>query len=205
MMEETAIYFMNDKNRTSVTKEVSSSLNKGNICIIPTDTIYGIVAIDCFTDSVNKIYEIKKRPAKKPFIRLIGSMENIPRYTGQTFPEPLKKYWPGPLTILFQSIHGGKVSIRYPDDPFLDGLFRMLGYKALVAPSANISGGNNIYENEVLVRTFRGKVSIIVCLEGGQKKRRASTIIDISTGPWKLIREGDLKIDLSATQTHSEE
>ena len=195
-MEETAIYFINDKNCASVMKEVCSSLNKGNICVIPTDTIYGIVAIERFADSVEKIYEIKKRPAGKPFIRLIGSMKNLSLYTGQTLPESLEKYWPGPLTVIFQSIHGEKVSIRYPDDPFLGGLFRMLGYKALVAPSANISGEDNIYENEVLIRTFRGKVSIIVCLEGGQKKKRASTIIDISTSPWKLLREGDLKIDL---------
>lgn len=200
MMEETAIYFINDKNCASVMKEVCSSLNKGNICVIPTDTIYGIVAIERFADSVEKIYEIKKRPAGKPFIRLIGSMENISLYTEQTLPEPLEKYWPGPLTVIFQSIHGEKVSIRYPDDPFLDGLFRMLGYKVLVAPSANISGEDNIYENEILIRTFRGKVSIIVCLEGGQNKKRASTIIDVSTSPWKLIREGDLKIDLKSAQ-----
>jgi L-threonylcarbamoyladenylate synthase len=196
MGKRTKVYFLDENNRDFVLEKVSASLNRGDICVIPTDTIYGIVAADCFTESVSRIYKIKKRPEDKPFIRLIGSLDNLPYYTAQLLPKKLMEYWPGSLTVIFLGLREKTVSIRFPDDPFLKRLFRMLDYKALFAPSANISGEENIYDNDRLIETFSGKVSAIVCLKKGLQKKRASTIVDISTGQVKLIREGDLKLDL---------
>ena len=196
MRVRTEVHFLDENNMGFVLEKVSASLNIGKICVIPTDTIYGIVTPDCFTESVSRIYKIKKRPEDKPFIRLIGSLDNLPFYTAQLLPKELKEHWPGPLTVIFLGVYGETVSIRFPDDPFLKGLFRMLDNKALVAPSANISGEENIYENDSLIETFSGKVSTIVCLKTGLQKKRASTIVDISTGSVKLIREGDLKLNL---------
>ena len=196
MQERTEVYFLDKNNMDFVLEKVSASLNIGNICVIPTDTIYGIVTADCFTESVSRIYKIKKRPEDKPFIRLIGSINNLPFYTARLLPKELEEYWPGPLTVIFPGIREKTVSIRFPDDPFLNGLFRMLDNKSIAAPSANISGEENIYENDSLIETFSGKVSTIVCLKKGLQKKRASTIVDISTGSVKLIREGDLKLNL---------
>ncbi len=196
MGEKTEVYFLDEKNIAFVLEKVSASLNRGGICVIPTDTIYGIVAADCFTESVFRIYKIKKRSEDKPFIRLIGSLDNLAFYTARLLPKKLMAYWPGPLTVIFPGVRSETVSIRFPDDPFLNGLFCMLDHKALVAPSANISGEENIYESDRLIETFSGKVSTIVCLKKGLQKKRASTIIDISAGPVKLIREGDLTLDL---------
>jgi len=200
MKEKTNVLLLNEKNTSTVVKVVSSSLLKGNICVIPTDTIYGIVALDSYPESVNRIYEIKKRPAVKPFIRLIGSLDNLSSYTEQEVPDPLRKYWPGPLTIIFRDFQHGTVSIRYPDDAFLHSLFRVLDYKVIVAPSANISGEDNIYECSELIETFKGKVSTIVCLKTGRVKKEVSTIIDISGPEWKIIREGALHIELQILQ-----
>jgi tRNA A37 threonylcarbamoyladenosine synthetase subunit TsaC/SUA5/YrdC len=93
------------------------------------------------------------------------------------------------------------VALRCPDDPFLHELFRLLNYRVLVAPSANVSGQENIYTCNELMRTFRGKVHHIVCLKSETKGTKASTIIDVSRGAWKILREGGLHIDVKELQS----
>jgi len=198
-VKKTDLLVLEDSNREAIARKVCSSLGKGNICIIPTDTIYGIVALEHFEDSLRRIYAIKNRPVKKPFIRLIGSLEALRFYTHQHLPESLKKYWPGPLTIIFRGLHEKTVAIRFPDDPFLKELFLLLGEiglgdRGLVAPSANRSGGEDIFNCNSLIDTFSRLVDIIVCLKDGLKNRRASTIIDITGPEWKIVREGEVKI-----------
>ena len=196
MRRDTDVFILDDTNEDFILDRVEGLLVKGGICIIPTDTIYGIVTPDNFPSSVREIYKIKERPFDKPVIRLIGCFDNIKSYTNQNLPPVLKKYWPGPLTIIFKGIHEDKVSIRFPLYPFLNKIFHKLNYKVIVAPSANISGDENIYENNELVETFHGKVDMIVCLKDGLKDNRASTIIDISEPGWRIVRQGSLKVDV---------
>ena len=192
----TEVYFLDETNRIGVIKVLSNSLLNGDICIIPTDTVYGVVAIDNFKKSVKRIYDIKRRPEGKHFIRLIGSLSSVADYTKQEIPDSLKKYWPGPLTIIFQGIAGGAVALRYPDDIFLSLLFQAIEYRVLVAPSANISGQDIIYSCDELIETFDGEVSTIVCLKNGLQGKRASTIVDISGERWKILRQGAVHIDV---------
>lgn len=192
----TEVLILQEKNMAEIIRVVCASLLNGEICIIPTDTIYGIVALDSYSESVKKIYEIKERSITKPFIRLIGKLECMSLYTRQDIPEALKTYWPGLLTIIFKAIEGGTVALRFPDDNFLRGLFHCLDYRALVAPSANMTGKENIFQCKDLVDNFKGLVNIIVCLKQRPRDKRASTIIDISGPDWKIIREGPVHIEL---------
>lgn len=194
MRKKTAIYILNSNNQDHIARETASCLNEGGICIIPTDTIYGIVAIDDFSESIKQIYQVKNRPESRGFIRLIGELNNVSLYTHQVVPPELKKYWPGPLTIIFRGIHQDSVALRCPDDPFLGRIFDLIDHRTLVAPSANISGSRDIFDCKTLRDTFEGKVDIIVCSEEGPKSSKASTIVDISGPVWKIIREGALKL-----------
>jgi L-threonylcarbamoyladenylate synthase len=194
---------------------VALSLKKGNLCIIPTDTIYGIVALDRLPEAVERIYAIKKRPVDKPFIRLIGRVESLREFTDQALPSSLAAYWPGPLTIVFRDKGGGagsegksagdktlskvgdkigeKIALRLPDDPFLHALFEKLDYSPLVAPSANISGKEDIFDCSMLARIFSRDVDLILCRMEWAGEKKPSTILDISGEPWKVLREGALK------------
>lgn len=195
MKKQEDVLFLGSDNGEDVACRVSAVLGRGGVCVIPTDTIYGIVAIDNFRDAVKRIYAIKGRPRNKPFIRLVGSLNSLRAYTDQPLPESLEKYWPGPLTIIFRGLHEKKVSIRFPASAFLKEIFRRINYSAITAPSANISGQANIYESESLIDTFSGRVDIIVCRKGGLKQEKPSTIIDISGHEWKVVREGALGLD----------
>ncbi len=197
---QTRILHIQEHNTAAVVEAVGASLRGGGVCIIPTDTLYGIVAVDRFPDAVKRIYKIKRRPEHMPFIRLIGCLDAVGCYSSQKVPEQLNRFWPGPLTIVFTSKSGGTVSLRYPDDSFLQSIFHAVNFEVLVAPSANISGHENIFQCEDLVSTFFGKVDTIVCGKEGSVRSRASTIIDISASKWKILRKGDIEVDLPSQE-----
>jgi L-threonylcarbamoyladenylate synthase len=186
---------LDTSSRTETAFEVAETLKAGGICIIPTDTLYGIVALEGFSASVRRIFDIKKRPTTKPFIRLIGRLDALNCYTDQVLPPSLAKYWPGPLTLIFRDRDDATVAVRFPDTPFLAEVFSHLGSNGMVAPSANLSGESNIFDCAKLVQVFQGYVDLIVCQRGGLGETKASTILDISREPWHILRQGSLVIE----------
>ncbi len=119
---------------------------KGNIGIIPTDTLYGICASADHPQSIEKIYQLKGRDHDKPLIILISNITQLDEFVSQS---PLERklasrYWPGPYSIVFPSyiehlgyLHRGTKSLafRLPDSPELTQLIDKTG--PIVAPSAN--------------------------------------------------------------------
>ena len=191
--KETVLLRVNGQNLDRIAERVSRSLLAGNVCIIPTDTLYGIVALDRRRDAVRRVFEIKRRPRNKPFIRLIGDTESLKKYTEQELPASLRKYWPGPLTVVFRGLNGGTVAVRRPDSEFLKKLFELTAGEPLVAPSANLSGEEDIIECGELFHTFDKQVHIIVC-GTIRATASASTIVDISGDRWRIVRMGALRI-----------
>jgi L-threonylcarbamoyladenylate synthase len=191
---KTAVYHLEEQNYRETAAAVCTVLVRGGVCVIPTDTVYGMVALDGFQDSIDRIYRIKQRPRDKQLIRLIGDPGCVSDYSDQRVPGRLKRFWPGPLTIVFRAHGGGSIALRYPDDRFLGLIFAELGKRTIVAPSANLSGGEPPAGCGELVELFEGKVEIIVCGKQNQEPGKASTIVDISRRPWRVLRQGSLRL-----------
>ena len=80
-----------------------NSLKKGDLSVLPTDTLYGIHTPALNKKSVEKAYKIRNRAPKKPFIILIGSIDQIKLFKidiDQKTKEIMKKYWPGKVSIV---------------------------------------------------------------------------------------------------------
>ena len=193
---KTGVRTLDDSSLAEVAREVADVLLGGGICVIPTDTLYGIVALEQFSASVRRIYDIKNRASSMPFIRLIGKVDALSTYTDQKLPSSLEGYWPGPLTLIFRGRGEETVAVRFPDTPFLTELFSHVGNTGIIAPSANISGESNIFDCAQLVETFQGLVDLIVCQEEGLRATQASTIVDITQKPWKIVRKGALSVEI---------
>lgn len=192
----TEVRILDDSSSEEVARNVADILLRGGICIIPTDTLYGIITLEQFSSSVRRIFEIKRRPSSKLFIRLIGEAETLRTYTDQELPPSIRRYWPGPLTVIFRGLKEETVAVRFPDDPFLAQVFSHIGNRGIVAPSANISGEADIFDCRELFATFEGLVDIIVCRRGGLKVTKPSTIVDVTQEPWRIVRQGALEIEI---------
>jgi len=165
-------------------------LNQNGVVILKCDTIYGIIGIADVTET--RISKIKNRNPEKPFIKLIGDISWLKRFTNQNLPDELKSIWPGPLTVIFKTKEDGKIGLRVPDDPLLQEILDKLD-KPLVSTSVNLEGQKPLNLIIEIIKQFEQKVDLIV-KSGDLKEQNPSTIIDVTTSPYKIIRKGILQI-----------
>ena len=154
------------------------------------DTIYGLVGIH--PDSHRRIADLKEREAGKPFLVLIPDTGWLRRFTEEELPAALRGYWPGPLTLIFKSRDGGTIALRVPEDDLLRNLMRLLR-KPLISTSANRSGEPPARRIDEIAGMFEAEVDLIVD-SGDQEEGNPSTILDLTTAPFRLVRQGQLDI-----------
>ncbi len=129
--------------------DVFAALVRGAIGVIPTDTLYGIVASIGFPDAIQRVYEARSRPPQKSCIILIADVGQVSDMIDwNDFDRGLaRQYWPGPVSIVlpvrpntptFLRPMDGALAFRVPDDDELRALLRHTG--PLIAPSANLAG-----------------------------------------------------------------
>jgi tRNA threonylcarbamoyl adenosine modification protein (Sua5/YciO/YrdC/YwlC family) len=141
---------------------------------------------------------------------LVDSVEMAERYLlpipQKVKDELIKFYWPGKLTIILQSrtdnvpslVRGGgsTLGVRFPKDQTLLELIGEVGVP-IVAPSANFSGKKTPFNfkdlDPDLVRQADYVLNKKASLSAGGEKN-VSTVIDCSITPWKVIRNGAVKI-----------
>jgi L-threonylcarbamoyladenylate synthase len=165
-------------------------LSTGGIAIIPCDTMYGIVGAAPETEV--RIRAVKGRGDDKPFLQLIPDASWVGKMTGANVPPSLLSYWPGPLTVIMPSREEGTVGVRVPDSPFLRQLILSLG-KPIYSTSVNRTGNPPLSRIEEIRVGFEADVGLIVDA-GDFPESAPSTIIDATTRPYRIIRQGALQI-----------
>ena len=123
-------------------EDLSSRFGKGEIILIPTDTVYGIAAIPSRADALARIVAAKGRDPSKP-CQLLAESADAAERAGIPVPAAARRlanaYWPGALTIVLDLPDGGTEGIRVPDDDTARALCRAAG-GLLRCTSANRSG-----------------------------------------------------------------
>jgi L-threonylcarbamoyladenylate synthase len=178
---------LDDAETTATLRRV---LAGGGVAIVPCDTIYGIVGIAPATEE--RIGRIKGRSGGKPLLRLIGGESWIGRYAEASMPAPLRRYWPGPLTVVFPARGGGTVALRVPEDAWLRRLLHALD-EPLASTSVNLEGEPPLADIARIVERFESKVDLVV--DGGDRPDAiASTLLDVTAVPWRVLRQGAVRI-----------
>lgn len=180
-------------------------LRQGGIVAFPTETYYGLAVDPDCASAVTKLFVVKNRQEHKPLLLLIEKkeqLEAIVRNVPSAYWPLIDKYWPGPLTLIFQAkkivnlqITGntGTVGVRISPHPVAQELVRRMG-KPITATSANISGLPPARSAQDVVEMLGDTVDYIV--DGGQTEAGlCSTILSAEKGKLRLLRRG--KIDLS--------
>jgi L-threonylcarbamoyladenylate synthase len=175
-------------------------LRAGEVVALPTETVYGLAANALDARAVERIFQVKGRPAHNPIIVHVASIEmakrcvaNWPDLAG----ELAKTFWPGPLTLVLPrakeipaiiAAGGPTVGVRWPRHPFIQAVIRECNFP-LAAPSANPSNRVSPTNPEHVRKHLGSKIRLIV--DGGQAQVGIeSTVLDISGWPPRLLRPG---------------
>lgn len=177
-------------------EKAASLFINGKIGIIPTDTIYGISCTASNKDLVLKIYKIKSRDLKKPFIILISSVKDLSKFGIFLISNDeriISKYWPGPVSIVFdinedryEYLHRGTntLAFRVPRYNKLVELLKNTG--PLVSTSANITDSEPTRKINDAVKIFKNKVDFY--LDVGPLNNPPSKVVRIVNGRELIIR-----------------
>jgi tRNA threonylcarbamoyl adenosine modification protein (Sua5/YciO/YrdC/YwlC family)/dephospho-CoA kinase len=187
---------------TTEIERAAEVIRSGGLVAVPTETVYGLAGNGLDPVAVEKIYEVKGRPAVKPLSLMVPGAQamelycrNVPR-GAQVLAD---KFWPGPLTIVLESKDnvpdivraGGKtVGLRCPDQAQTLALLRACNLP-LAAPSANPSGEQSPKTAQDVEAYFDGKIEAVI--DGGPCGIGfESTIMDLTASPYRILRQGAL-------------
>ncbi|MBB5659542.1 L-threonylcarbamoyladenylate synthase [Brevundimonas halotolerans] len=183
--------------------EAAAALSRGELVLLPTETVYGLAADAGNAEAVARIFAAKGRPRFNPLIAHVDSVEAAAR-VGQMTPmaEALAaRFWPGPLTLVLQALPDGpvcdlaragldSVAVRLPAHPLARAVIGASG-GPVVAPSANRSGRPS-------PTTFADAVeetgpSAAVTLDGGDcEVGLESTVVSLLGDRPRLLRPGSV-------------
>ncbi len=181
-------------------KKAAKLVKKGGLIIYPTDTVYGLGCDPYNLQAVKKVFEVKGRK-NKPLPVLISSMKkalDLAYFTSEAL-KIVKKYWPGPLTIVLKrrenapSFLGGDpslIGLRIPKHPVALKLIRLCG-GSLIGTSANLTGKKPPTTVDEAIKQIGDKIDLII--DGGETViGLGSTVLDLSTETPKILREGPI-------------
>ncbi|CAM4264773.1 L-threonylcarbamoyladenylate synthase [Zobellia nedashkovskayae] len=188
-------------------KRVVDVLQKGGLVIYPTDTVYGLGCDITKSRALEKIARIKGiKLAKANFSFICADLSNLSDYVKQidtaTF-KILKRALPGPYTFILPGNTNlpkdfkkkKTVGIRVPDNSIAKALVEALGNPIV---STSIRDEDDLLEYttdpELIFEKWENLVDIVI--DGGYGDNVASTIIDLSDGEPRVIREGKGDIDI---------
>lgn len=191
---------VNSDENKKIYEEAGKILKKGGLVAFPTETVYGLGADALNRDAAGKIYAAKGRPSDNPLIVHITDMEDLENIADVIPKETYAiadKYWPGPLTMIFEKTKivpyettGGldTVAVRMPSDEAAREVIRA-GGGYIAAPSANTSGRPSPTEADHVAEDLSGKIDMIV--DGGTVEIGVeSTILDMTVRPPMILRPG---------------
>ena len=217
------VLFVNEEGvllrEDSVTKEAikvgAQALREGHAIAFPTETVYGLGANAQDTTAVEKIYKAKNRPADNPLITHFGSLEHLESFTHipAIYGPLVRKFWPGPLTILLPVKPEMKISplvtarldtlaVRIPSSPLARALL-LAASIPVAAPSANASTRPSPTMGYHVLADLNGRIPLILNADKDVEADKPqqcnvgleSTVVDGLSEPPTILRLGGISLE----------
>lgn len=177
-------------------------LSKAELVGMPTETVYGLAGDAASDVAIQKIFDLKGRPAKHPVIVHVAGIDQLPLWAKDISNMAYalaEAFWPGPLTLILHKqasvsslITGGQssVGVRIPAHPTALALLKAFG-RGLAAPSANRFGRVSPTRAAHVRDEFGVQVPLV--LDGGSCTLGIeSTIVDVRDNKPNLLRLGQI-------------
>ena len=179
-----------------------ASLERGDVVVFPTETVYGLGADALNPAAVEKVFQLKGRNPDTPIPIIVADqamlkdlVEEIPSIARKL----MERFWPGPLTLVLPAGPGtpkqllnrtGGIGVRISSQPRATQLARELR-RPLTATSANPSGQPAASTIDQAQNYFAGEIEIF--LDGGKlPSKTGSSVVEVSDDRIKIIREGEI-------------
>lgn len=187
-------------------EKAAKIIKDGGIVIFPTDTAFGI---GCRMDdeaAVNRLFSVRKRPPTKATPVLAADLHMLEPYLQKVDNEVIEKlikpFWPGGLTIVLPCRtdkvpemvrNNDTLGVRVPNHLTTLALINAVGVP-IVGSSANFSGEPTPYQFADLDQELIKLVDYVI--PGETVTKEASTVIDVTQNPWKVLRQGAVTIEI---------
>lgn len=193
-----------EDEREAAVDATTRAVRRGELVVLPTDTVYGIGA-DAFDPSaVRKLLAAKGRGREMPPPVLISSATTldalataVPGYARSL----VDAFWPGPLTLVCRQQPSlqwdlgdtrGTVAVRMPDHPVALEILERTG--PLAVSSANLTGHPPATDAAQAEEMLTAHVTAIV--DAGQTPGDIpSTIVDVTGDQGRILRRGALSLE----------
>jgi L-threonylcarbamoyladenylate synthase len=159
----------------------------GGVIAFPTDTVYGLGAAADDEVARKRIYRIKGRPVGMPLILMAAAESQLEGWVhldsrAEGF---VRRWWPGPLTLILHAKGGGTLGVRIPQHKVALDLLRAAG--PLMTTSANLHG-----KDPAMTADEAGMLpGIAAVLDGGAAPGgTASSVVDLTGPEVHVLREG---------------
>ncbi len=191
-------------NKCVNTADAVAALKRGEVIVLPTETLYGLGA-DAFNEAaVERVFRLKGRDPGTPIPVLVADTAMLSELVDGIPPlaiQLIECFWPGPLTLVLPAranlpkpllnVTGG-VGVRISSQPIATLLVQTLG-RPLTATSANPTGAEPARTLSEAQNYFSGKVSTFV--DGGTLAAKiGSTVAEIRGNQLRIIREGEIAV-----------
>jgi tRNA threonylcarbamoyl adenosine modification protein (Sua5/YciO/YrdC/YwlC family) len=198
-------YDMAEASERATGLEVATSaVKRGDLVVLPTDTVYGL-GTDAFDpEAVASLLEAKGRGRDLPVPVLVGTiqtLDGIATGLSDVARALVEGFWPGGLTLVARvqpSLQwdlgetGGTVAVRMPLHPVAIELLKSTGPMAV--SSANRSGQRPATTVDEAVDQLGESVSVY--LDGGPSGAPVpSTIVDVTLDVPRVLRVGDVTVE----------
>ncbi|OGO00319.1 MAG: threonylcarbamoyl-AMP synthase [Chloroflexi bacterium RBG_13_51_52] len=185
-----------------VLEHAANLIMKGEVIVCPTDTGYAFAANALNTRAVAKVFHLKGRSYSNPIHIAVQSIDEAEKYAhvSEAVRHLATHYLPGALTLVLPKkdvvpavlVAGlDSVGVRVPDNRVILRLAEITG-RPLTSTSANVSGRPGTYSIEEVTAQLGENLQLVAMVldQGPLKIREVSTIVDLSSGPPQLVRQG---------------
>jgi L-threonylcarbamoyladenylate synthase len=185
-------------------EQAARVIRGGGLVVVPTDTVYGLVADPGQLEAVERIYQVKQRGRDLPLSLLLHDMSQVSAYV-QDVPElavrVMQEFWPGALTAVVgnclqttAAVCAGldSVGLRLPAH-VVPRLVAGSAGCALASTSANLSGQPAARTAEDALRQLDGLVALVLDA-GPTPLGQESTVVSFVERPPRLLRAGAISL-----------
>jgi L-threonylcarbamoyladenylate synthase len=166
----------------------------GAVVAFPTDTVYGVGVAASRPDRLEALFALKRRPADRRIPMLVSGLDDVSGL-GAAVDDRARtigaRFWPGALTVVLP-LGDDTQAFRVPDHPVAIALIEAAG--PMLATSANISDEpDTLGADEVLIAFATQQDELAAVVDGGPVPGGvASTVIDLSVTPARVLRDGPI-------------